>query len=149
MPDIDACDDGPNYRVGASDGSNLTFTSANSGGATVSTWQLVHGTWDGTVVSVYVDGSLNDSASGAQTLPSETVNIGIGSDQGGQAVRQLNGKEHSVRIASTIPSNIADFIASEWANQSNQSTFWTGGTVFVPGGGFQPAWARGSNVVLQ
>ena len=43
----------------------------------------------------------------------------------------------------------ADKISSEYDNQSDPSIFWTGGTVFVPGGGFQPAWARGSNVVLQ
>jgi hypothetical protein len=45
-----------------------------------------------------------------------------------------------------------DKLVSEFANQDNPSTFWTAGAVFVPGGGgggFQSAWAVGSNVVLQ
>jgi hypothetical protein len=62
----------------------------------------------------------------------------------------LNGRAAEARIARQASTPNKE--SSEHSNQNNPSTFWTAGAVFVPGGGgggFQSAWAVGSNVVLQ
>jgi hypothetical protein len=123
---MDADGASPNYRLVVNgSGSTATATSEDSGGAVTEDWQLVHGVWDGTTASVYLNGSLNSTATGALTLNADVANIAIGSEDSGSTTRGLNGKAHNIRLASVLPSSVPDFIETEYNNQSNPASFWT------------------------
>lgn len=105
--------------------SNTTFVAAKATTAlTGSTWWRVVGTWDGTNIRLYVNGTLEKTTAAASIIAvSGSSVIGAGTVANAQP---FAGKIDEVRL-----SNIArggTWIASEYNNQSSPSTFWTVGT---------------------
>ena len=117
---------------------NSTDETAASGGATANQWQLLHSVWDGSTLSLYVDGSLLDSVTSStvlRTTNSRPTAIGSVSGQSGDEGDFLDGQVHSVRFLNSVTGWGPDRVASEESNQSAPATFWAGGAVFIPGGG--------------
>ncbi|MCK5343674.1 MAG: hypothetical protein KAR20_09730, partial [Candidatus Heimdallarchaeota archaeon] len=79
-------------------GGNLVKVGEAVASSVVNTWQFVTFTWDGTTLSVYVDGILKDSTTDAGAFDSSTANMGIGSDSGAGSSRPFNGSIDEVKI---------------------------------------------------
>jgi hypothetical protein len=119
-----------NYIAMIGTGNNSDET-ANSGGAIASQWQLLHSTWDGSTLSLYVDGALLDSITSTEisrTSDSRETAIGSVSGQSGNEGDFLDGQVHSVRFSNVVTGWSANKIATEESNQSAPASFWTTGT---------------------
>jgi hypothetical protein len=109
--------------------------------------------FDNQAATVYMDGA-NDLGTLLSSDTSTTLNVGTGDLRIGTGPKdRYTGEIYSFYVKETADS--ADFCASRESNQSNPSTFWTLGTVFVPGGGGVPLTVAGiataqsiSNVTL-
>ena len=117
--------DGPN-------GNDLLFefrdTSGNyhnvlssQGGLTDGNWHYAVATYDGSKLVVYLDGQPSNSAAASATIQSNTVPLTLG----GSAVENqpYTGHLDEARISATARS--ADWIATEYSNQSSPATFYT------------------------
>jgi regulation of enolase protein 1 (concanavalin A-like superfamily) len=62
----------PEYYAYVSTGKNIAD----------SAWHHVAGTWDGTTISLYIDGALDDSSPGTGTLTTNTLDVWIGNNPG-------------------------------------------------------------------
>jgi RHS repeat-associated protein len=91
-----------------------------------SAWHYVVGTISGTTGKVYVDGTL--AASGTVTaIPSSSTNqLNIGRYTSGY---YFNGSMDDARVSNA--SRSADWIAAEYNNQSNPSTFYNTGSAYT------------------
>lgn len=83
----------------------------------------VVGTFAGGVWKIYTDGTLNNSVTDTGP-PSSTAGILLGSRE--PTVNPLTGKVDEARVMDTAVS--ADWVATEYANESSPSTFYTVGS---------------------
>jgi hypothetical protein len=83
------------------------------------TWYYVAGTWNGSTVTIYVNGASNGSASRTGTIGTDTRALYIGGRTG--AVDIFDGVLDEVRISNTARS--AQWTQTEYNNQNSPSTF--------------------------
>ena len=94
-------------------------------------WHHVVGTYDG-VWNVYLDGVKTTSTNTQAPLSSASEQVAIGAqDSTGTMKNYFNGRIDEVRISNTARS--ADWISTEFNNQSNPSSFCTVGPEQGPG----------------
>jgi len=96
----------------------------SSNAVSAGTWYHVAGTYDGSTISLYINGSLAGltSRSGAIGTPTGNMNMGSGYS-GGSVTDYLSGIVDEVRISNVARS--ADWIAAEYNTESNSSTFYS------------------------
>ncbi len=98
-----------------------TYQSLNMNGVlSASTWHYVTGTWDGTTQRVYLDGVEIGSQTPAGTMDAST---GSSITSGGDPI---DGIIDEARVSNIARS--ADWIATEYANQNDPSSFHTTGS---------------------
>ena len=125
---------GYDLNLDGPDGNDLLFefrdTSGNyhnvlssQGGLTDGNWHYAVATYDGSTLVVYLDGQPSNSTAASATIQSNTVPLTLG----GSAVENqpYTGHLDEARISATARS--ADWIASEYNNQSSPATFYTVG----------------------
>jgi RHS repeat-associated protein len=152
-------------------GGDASYVALNTAG-TIPTAQWTHvvGTFDGSTLRFYINGAA-DAATASETGPisygsSQDLTIGIESTHETVEITPWSGLMEELRISSVARS--ADWIATEYANQSSPSTFYTvegqaapngaptiefvspiasaiGAPVIIQGSGFQSA--QGTNTV--
>lgn len=88
-------------------------------------WTYVTFTYDGTNGTFYLNGAQNGAAAGSMTEPS-TFAADIGQNPDPTAPNIFPGKIDEVRVSNIVHS--ADWIATEYNNQSSPSTFYTVGS---------------------
>jgi hypothetical protein len=102
---------------------NNTYYNVSALAISANAWHQVVGTRSGTLLSIYVDGVLSATATGASSTPANnTLNIG---NYGGSG-EYFGGTLDEMRISSTALS--ADWITTEYNNQSSPSTFYSVGS---------------------
>ena len=99
---------------------------------TSATAYIAHVSFGAAGGELHVNGSLDASDATAAGTFSDTRSFVVGSYYSNGKF-SFDGKIGEVRVRKSQIS--ADFIASEYNNQSDPSTFWTSGTPFVPSGG--------------
>ena len=118
-----------------SSGSTLGGVSPTSS-LPIGAWTHLVGTYDGSNLKLYFNGTLNSTAANSGNINSTTKDVVIGADTeiGGEF---FNGSIDEVRISNTVRS--ADWIATEYNNQINPSAFYTIGPAGSGGGGTGPS----------
>jgi len=98
-----------------------------------STWHKITQTFDNTNMYGYLDGAYGNQVAVSGDTGSVTNTFRLGSHQGGTAVASLfwQGLIDEARVSSTT--NTANWITTEYNNQSDEATFW--GTWSTVGGG--------------
>ena len=113
-----------NYVVYSANGN--TRTSENTGApATLDTWQYVVATGDGVTLRIYVDGRFGTASGGDYQYNPSTVSISLGTTQGGNTGRALDGSMDEARIAAATRS--VDWIMAEYMNVADHDNFVTYG----------------------
>jgi hypothetical protein len=108
-------------------GSSVQGTDYTGGAATtVNTWDYVAGTFDGSNIRSYVNGSLEKTIAGSFSLPTTTQELRLGNNSGGQ---WFTGRLDEIRVSGTAFST--DWISTEYQNQNDNGAFW----VATPAGG--------------
>jgi hypothetical protein len=113
--------------------SKLSFYIRHKNNSSTTSVQRSCNVFDAASASVYMDGADDFLAGGGSQDPSVTLNVGTGDLRIGTGPKsRYSGEIYSYYVKKTADS--ADFCASKYSNQSNPSSFWTAGAVFVPGG---------------
>ena len=87
-------------------------------------WHFATATYDGTTLKLYVDGSLSNTLSvSSPDTQSQATYIGIEKIEEAGFINPFTGTLDELRISNTARS--ADWIATEYNNQSSPSTFYT------------------------
>ena len=112
--------DGGNLRLYLATGGVGTSVSATQPSTGV--WHQVVGTYDGNHIDLYIDGSQVNSVSQTGNMNAANASLWFG-DSASFNGRTWNGSIEEVRISSSARS--ADWIATEFNNQSSPSTFYS------------------------
>jgi hypothetical protein len=113
--------------------SKLSFYIRHKNNSSTTSVQRSCNVFDAASASVYMDGADDFLAGGGSQDPSVTLNVGAGDLRIGTGPKsRYSGEIYSYYVKKTADS--ADFCASRYSNQSNPSSFWTAGAVFVPSG---------------
>jgi len=115
--------------------SGATLNCAVTSNLPVNSWTQVVGTYDGSNLRVYVNGALNDTVAMTGNIGATTQDVVIGADtaDGGEF---FNGEVDEVRISDSVRS--ADWIATQYNNQSAPSAFYSIGAAASGGGTTSP-----------
>jgi hypothetical protein len=115
----------PTLRVGSTNFPNFNGTTYQLSSFT-GAWHHVAGTWDGNSWRLYVDGAnvATTSATQGPIANQEQFVIG-GQDSSGHVQQLMSGMLDEVRVSKTARS--AGWIATEYNNESNPSSFYTVG----------------------
>jgi RHS repeat-associated protein len=119
------------FETAASKQIGLAFDHAGSGVGLVSTetislnqWTHVVGTYDGTSLKLFINGTLDSSAAASGSIDAVSTPTEIGYNSA-YTVQSFTGNIDEVRISSIARS--ADWIATEYNNQNSPSTFYSMG----------------------
>src|SRR6266513_1509414 len=104
-------------------GTAIGITSASS--LTMGAWTHLVGTYDGSQLKIYFNGNLDGQVSATGNIVATNQNVVIGADTAGGG-ENFNGSIDEVRISNSARS--ADWIATEYKNQSSPSTFYSVGS---------------------
>lgn len=118
------------------DGTKMTFETFNGGvihgvrslsSIVTGTFQYWTGTYDGTTWRIYLNGVLDNSATGTGPISNaRPVYVGAVDAVGFGSLNFFGGSIDEVRISSSVRS--ADWVATSYNNQSSPSTFYTIGS---------------------
>lgn len=116
-------------KTGTSDTTGSTELVANSDPATVSTWHLIAGTYDGTRMRLFKDGTEVRSTTKTGNVRQNSWDVLIGNHPGNTdpTDRAMDGQIDEVRISSSARSS--NWLTAEYNNQSDPSNFYTVGSV--------------------
>lgn len=112
-----------------------TLACATTSSLPLNSWTHVVGTYDGSSLKVYVNGALNDTVAVTGNISPTTQDLVIGGDTADNA-EYFNGDVDEVRISNSVRS--ADWIATEYSNQSAPSAFYSMGAATSGGGTTNP-----------
>jgi len=140
-------------RVGNSNYLSMAYYDGSARGwytdsnvVSINAWHHVVMIWNQNNVIYVKDGvqlDTVDTANNAIVYDTDTALIGAQTQND-----EFNGDLDEVRVAAVV--RAVDWIEAEYRNQSAPGTYVVEGTPGdVAAGGFQPAWARYSNVILQ
>ena len=128
-----------NVQFGIEDTSNKRIIMNTTGTITTGTWTMMHNTWDGSTLRTYLDGSVDATTASTGsfgTFGDTSTNKRIGSSAAG-STRAYDGLQDEFRVRLSYPG--ANWYATEYDNQSDESTFWgTWSDAGGGGGGFTP-----------
>lgn len=110
---------------------NGNVSASYTGSVSFGAWHYLAGTYDGTTVKAYLDGAVGGTT-GAQTggIGGGAINVRLGTDNGAANTFGTPGVMDEARISDTARS--ADWIATEYNNQSAPGTFETLGAETTP-----------------
>ena len=111
---------------GAGTGASVTSVSSLPMG----TWTHVVGTYDGSYLRLYINGSQDAQAATSGSIVNTNQDVVIGADTAA-ATEYFNGMLDEVRISTSGRS--ADWIATEYRNESSPSTFYSVGSATING----------------
>lgn len=121
--------DGPIFGINGGG----TFRSSGISATTLSfsTWYMIHGTFDGSTVESYLDGSSSSSSSYTGSITSSTYDLELGNRATGSQFRESIIDEIRIRDAAMS----STWISTEYNNQNDNAAFWvateeTGGATF-------------------
>ncbi|MEM9329470.1 MAG: DUF2341 domain-containing protein, partial [Bacteroidota bacterium] len=86
-------------------------------------WHHVVGTWDGSQISLYIDGVFIESASHDGNFTHDSPVFSLGTEKGNSDNRPMDGRLDEARILRTARD--ANWILTEYNNQRDGSTFMT------------------------
>jgi RHS repeat-associated protein len=121
-------------RLAGSNGVDFGIATGGAGSAvgvqsvsslTMGAWTHVVGTYDGSNLKIYLNGNLENQVSETGNIASTSQNVVLGADTAAR-IEYLNGSIDEARISNIARS--ADWIATEYHNQSSPSTFHAVGT---------------------
>ncbi len=124
------------YRLQRNNTSNAAYFAISIGGIAYGTsssavnvadgnWHYVVGTYDGSNVRLFVDGSKDGSAiSVTGNVDTNSADLYIGENLG-QTGRQFNGEISEVRLSNTTAALDSNYIKLSYQNQKPNSTFMT------------------------
>ena len=126
-----------------------TFNAESTTPYTTTNYTLAAGRFESsTLMYSSANAGTEGALSFASTAPLNINGGSIGSLRRASGIVPFNGIVDNVKIAKTALSY--EYIESEYLNQSNASAFGTSsGWTTGGGGGFQSAWARNSNYMIQ
>lgn len=104
-------------RMIVGDGSTLHIATSSSA-IPINTWSYIIGTWDGTTVSIYINGVLKGTTTSSSISYLNVTGFQIGAALGGTV--PFNGSIDEIKIAST--SRTTGWLIAEYNNQSNPPT---------------------------
>jgi YD repeat-containing protein len=110
---------------GVSTGGSGSLTSVTGGSLLAGGWSHIVGIYDGSSIKLFVNGSQASSSSETGNIASSSRPLVIGADTE-TASEYFNGAVDEARISNSARS--ADWIATEYNNQSTPSAFYTIGT---------------------
>jgi hypothetical protein len=120
-------------------GGSVIVNSAGTAVLSANNEYIVDFVWTGAAYKSYINGS-EDLSVASTTNIADFSGSGFGgavgirkTGGGGGTTDEFNGQAGDLRVIAGDYLT-ADYIASKYSNQSNPAAFWTGGTVFVPGG---------------
>jgi hypothetical protein len=123
---------GPKMYLQTSGGGTFHFTGSDSN-ITPGLWYHIVGTYDGTIGNIYINGLAQSSPfSSAAALPASSKNVSIGRRTDG-ATDYFNGLMDEVRLSNVARS--ADWILTEYRNQSAPGTYISAGPRVAAGAG--------------
>jgi hypothetical protein len=111
-----------NYVVYSANGNTRTLETTGAP-ATQDTWQYVVATGDGVTMRIYVDGQFGSASPGDYQYNPSTVSISLGTTQGANSGRALDGSLDEARIAAAARSE--DWITAEYRNVADHDNFVT------------------------
>tara|TARA_R110000803_G_scaffold115793_5_gene184363 strand:- start:9942 stop:11054 length:1113 start_codon:yes stop_codon:yes gene_type:complete len=117
---------------------SVIFGSSGSTVLSAATEYILDFVWTASAYKSYING-VEDLSVASTTNIGDLTGAGFGAAigareaSGGAKADLFNGQAGELRVVAGAYLT-ADYIASKSANQLNPSTFWTAGTVFVPGG---------------
>jgi len=121
--------------VGGGTGGNMFYDGTGATTLTTGNWYYISVSYDSTNgIKSYVNGALDKSVAPAGTHNSPTGTFGIGTDEGFPTGRYLTGAEDEARVSDI--SRSADWVKTEYNNQSSPSTFYTIGPETTTNGNF-------------
>lgn len=88
-------------------------------------WYYIVGTYDGTIATIFVNGSLNSASYGNALISSPTTPVYIGQNNNSY----FNGDEDEIRISNVARS--AGWIMTEYNNQRSPGTFYSCGPLIT------------------
>lgn len=112
------------FRAGHLGGNEFNFENDTASAIGTNTLYLVHGTYDGSTATIYIDGAADGTATASIDDPfddTEIMDVGRRSDNN----QYLEGLIDELRILSTSLSS--SWISTEYNNQNSPSTFWSTG----------------------
>jgi RHS repeat-associated protein len=117
--------DGGHLNFYISTGGAGSYRAASTTQPSTGSWHHVVGTFDGSNIKLFLDGSLVNSVADSGNMNSASGSLWFGNEStyGG---RSWNGSIDEVRISSVARS--ADWISTEYKNQSSPSTFYSVGS---------------------
>ena len=96
----------------------------SSGAISAGTWTHVYATYDGTTMRMYINGTADPNTQATSlTVGTSSIDVSIGQNQISGHNNFYDGNLDEVRISSTARS--AGWIATEYANQSNPTAFYS------------------------
>jgi RHS repeat-associated protein len=107
-----------------STGGSGSYTSVTGGTMSAGQWMHIVGVYNGSTMTLYVDGSSVATASKTGNIASSSTPLVLGADTAASA-EYFNGVLDEARISNNARS--ADWIAAEYANQDSPSTFYAVG----------------------
>jgi hypothetical protein len=113
------------FGVATGGGAGTGFGVESASSLSMGTWTHVVGTYDGSQLKIYFNGNLDSQASASGNIISTTQDVVIGGDTASGA-EYFNGSIDEVRISNSVRS--ADWIATEYNNQSSPATFYAVGS---------------------
>ncbi len=136
-------------KTGTDDASGSTELLATSSPAVVTTWHLIAGTYDGSNMRLYKDGTQVASTSKTGNVRQNSWDVVIGNHPGNTTTgnRCMDGKFDEVRISSVGRSS--DWLTTEYNNQFSPSGFYTVGSEEIEetvwSGAVDTDWFDGAN----
>ena len=108
-------------RFEINDGSGWRTAQSPDAISETTTWHMMHGTFDGSNVKIYVDGVLKTTTAFSGSINDDAQQLKLGELPNGTL--KYNGLIDEFCVASVARS--ADWITTEFNNQSSPSTFYT------------------------
>jgi RHS repeat-associated protein len=134
----------------ATGGSGTLAAVTTAASLSMGAWTHLVGTYDGSNLKIYLNGSLDSQTSATGNIVSTNQNMVIGADTAGGG-ENFNGIMDEVRISDSARS--ADWIATEYNNQSSPSTFYSvgsssSGTISVAITALSPSSANANDTIV-
>lgn len=125
----DASDTQLNFHIASS---STSYDISSSTSLSDATWYYITGTYDGSNVRYYINGSSQGSTAATFTIGNYDTTYGLGIGDNAHSDSPFKGTIDELRVVDTVRSG--DWITAEYNNQNSPSTFYSFGNVSTGGG---------------